>query len=55
MRDEAEVLRLHQERIRRIAQRQETDDELAARLKREERVVLLLKPEHYFPATLEAR
>ena len=55
VRDEAEVLRLHQERIRRIAQRQETDEELAARLKREERVILLLKPEKYFPATLEGR
>lgn len=55
VRDEAEVLRLHQERIRRIALRQETDDELAERLKREERVVLLLHPEKYFPATLEGR
>ncbi len=50
--DEAEVLRLHQERIRRIAQRQETDDELRERLLREARVVLLLTPEHFYPATL---
>ena len=49
VRDEAAVLRLHQERIRRIAQRQETDAELAERLKREQRVVLLLKPERFYP------
>jgi len=55
VRDEAEVLRMHKERIRRIALRQETDEELAERLRREERVVLLLKPDHYFPATLEGR
>ena len=55
VRDEAEVLRLHQERIRRIAVRQETDEELAERLKREERVVLLLRPERFFPATLAGR
>ena len=41
--------------IRRIALRQETDEELTARLIREERVVLLLRPDRYFPATLEAR
>jgi PPOX class probable F420-dependent enzyme len=52
VRDEAEVLRLHQERIRKIALRQETDDELAERLKREERVVLIVRPERHFPATL---
>jgi PPOX class probable F420-dependent enzyme len=55
VRDEAEVLRLHKERIRRIAMRQETDEELAERLRREERVVLLLTPERYFPATLTGR
>jgi len=55
VRDEAEVLRQHKERIRPIALRQETDEELAERLKREERVILLLKPATYFPATLEAR
>ena len=55
VRDEPEVLRLHQLRIRPIALRQETDDELAERLKREERVVLLLRPQKYFPATLEGR
>lgn len=52
VRDEAEVLRLHQERIRKIALRQESDEELAERLKREERVVLILRPEKYFPASL---
>ncbi len=55
VRDEAEVLRLHQERIRRIAMREESDEELASRLKREERVVLILKPETFFPPTLEGR
>jgi PPOX class probable F420-dependent enzyme len=50
--DEAEVLQLHQERIRRIALRQETDEELAERLKREERVVLLLTPDHFYPASM---
>jgi nitroimidazol reductase NimA-like FMN-containing flavoprotein (pyridoxamine 5'-phosphate oxidase superfamily) len=54
-REEAEVLRLHQERIRQISLRQESDAELAERLRREERVILLLKPESYFPATLAGR
>jgi len=53
VRDEAEVLRLHRERIRQIALRQESDDELAERLKREERVVLLLTPRNFFPPNLE--
>jgi PPOX class probable F420-dependent enzyme len=53
VRDEAEVLRLHRERIRQIALREETDDELAERLKREERVVLLLEPRSFFPPNLE--
>jgi PPOX class probable F420-dependent enzyme len=52
VRDEAEVLRLHKERIRRIAMRQETDEELAERLKREERVTLIVTPTSFFPATL---
>jgi len=50
--DEAEVLRLHQERIRRIALRPETDDELQERLIREHRVVLVLTPEHFYPTEL---
>ncbi len=53
VRDEIEVLRLHRKRIRQIALRQETDDELAERLKREERVVLLLTPRSFFPPNLE--
>jgi pyridoxine/pyridoxamine 5'-phosphate oxidase len=52
VREESEVLRLHQERIRRIALREESDEELASRLKREERVILLFRPEKFFPATL---
>ena len=52
VRDEAEVLRLHQERIRKIALRQETDEELAERLKREQRVIILFKPEKYYPPSL---
>jgi PPOX class probable F420-dependent enzyme len=51
VRDEADVLRLHKERIRLIALRQETDVELAERLNREERVVLMLTPEKFFPAS----
>ncbi len=53
LRDEAEVLRLHRERIRQIALRQETDDELIERLKHEKRVVLLLTPRSFFPADIE--
>jgi PPOX class probable F420-dependent enzyme len=53
VRDEAEVLRLHRERIRQIALHEETDDELAERLKREERVVLLLTPRSFFPPNLD--
>ena len=53
VRGEAEVLRLHQERIRQIALRQETDEELAERLKREQRVVLLLTPRRYFAPNIE--
>jgi nitroimidazol reductase NimA-like FMN-containing flavoprotein (pyridoxamine 5'-phosphate oxidase superfamily) len=52
VRDEAEVLRLHQQRIRQIALRQETDEELAERLRREERVVILFTPRSYYPASL---
>jgi PPOX class probable F420-dependent enzyme len=52
IRDEADVLRLHRERIRQIALRPETDAELEERLKREQRVVLLLTPGSFFPATL---
>ena len=50
--DRDEVLRLHRERIRRIALREETDDELAERLRREERVVLVLTPAHFYPSSL---
>jgi PPOX class probable F420-dependent enzyme len=50
--DEAEVLRLHRERIRRIAVREESDDDLKARLIREERVVLVLTPERFYPASM---
>jgi PPOX class probable F420-dependent enzyme len=52
--DEAEVLRLHQQRIRPIALRQETDEELKARLIREERVILLLTPTSFFPTEMRA-
>jgi PPOX class probable F420-dependent enzyme len=52
IRDFDEVLRINQERLRKIALRAETDDELADRLKREERVVIVLTPEHYFPPAL---
>ena len=52
VRDEPEVLRLHRERIRRIALRQETDEELAERLKREQRVTLIITPTSFFPTIL---
>jgi len=54
VRDEAEVLRLHQERIRRIALRQETDEELAERLKREERVTLIVTPTSFYPTSINS-
>jgi hypothetical protein len=50
--DEAEVLRLHRERIKRIALREEADDDLKARLIREERVLLVLTPERFYPASM---
>ncbi len=52
VRDEAEVLRLHQERIRKIALREETDEELAERLRREDRVVILFTPRSFYPTSL---
>jgi len=52
--DEAEVLRLHQERIRRIALRPETDEELTARLLREERVVLIMTPDKFYPTEMRS-
>ena len=52
VRNSAEVLHLHRERIRQIALRKETDAELEARLKREDRVVILLTPRSFYPATL---
>jgi PPOX class probable F420-dependent enzyme len=50
--DEAEVLRLNQQRMRQISTRRETDDELAERLRREQRVLLLLKPDSCYPAAM---
>jgi PPOX class probable F420-dependent enzyme len=50
--DEAEVLRFNQQRMRQISTRQETDDELAERLRREQRVLLLLKPDRCYPAIM---
>jgi PPOX class probable F420-dependent enzyme len=52
VRDPDEVLRINQERLRKIALRAETDDELAERLRREDRVVLVLTPERFFPPAL---
>jgi PPOX class probable F420-dependent enzyme len=52
--DQDEVFRLHRDRIRRGATRQESDDELAERLQREGRVVVVVEPESYFPQTLRA-
>jgi PPOX class probable F420-dependent enzyme len=50
--DADEVLRLNKERMRLIAQRQESDEELAERLRREERVILLLQPQRFYPASM---
>ncbi|HWC28603.1 MAG TPA: pyridoxamine 5'-phosphate oxidase family protein [Dehalococcoidia bacterium] len=50
--DSGEVLRLNQERMRQISTRQETDDELADRLRREERVILRLVPERFYPTSM---
>jgi PPOX class probable F420-dependent enzyme len=52
IRDEAEVLRVHKARIRPIAQRAETDEELTERLIREERVMLIITPTSFFPRSL---
>jgi PPOX class probable F420-dependent enzyme len=48
VRDEAEVLRLNRERLSLISRYNETDAELQERLKREERVVLVLTPTSFF-------
>ena len=52
IRDEAEVLRVHKARIRPIAQRAETNEELTERLIREERVMLIITPTRFFPTSL---
>jgi hypothetical protein len=38
--------------MRQISTRQETDDELADRLRREERVILRLVPERFYPTSM---
>ncbi|HLF79553.1 MAG TPA: pyridoxamine 5'-phosphate oxidase family protein [Dehalococcoidia bacterium] len=50
--DEAEVLRLNQERMRQISTRAESDAELADRLRKEERVILLLSPDRLYPTSM---
>ena len=50
--DETEVLRLNRERMRLVSTREETDEELAQRLRREERVILLFKPERFYPTSM---
>ncbi len=50
--DEAEVLRLNKERMQKIAQRPEADADLAERLRREERVLLILTPSRFYPASM---
>ena len=50
--DPDEVLRLHRDRMARGASRSETESELAERLRREERVIIVLEPSSYFPQTL---
>lgn len=46
------VYRLHRERLSQVSQRNESDEELAQRLQREERVVLLLQPASFYPTTM---
>ncbi len=55
VRAEDEVFALHRDRIRQIALRAESDEELAERLKREERVILLVTPEKTYPTAIRAR
>jgi PPOX class probable F420-dependent enzyme len=50
--DEAEVLRLNLERLKLISTRNETDEEMARRLREEQRVVLLLTPDRFYPPNL---
>ena len=50
--DPERVYQLHRDRIRQVAQRAETDEQLVERLKREERVVLLLQPASFYPTTM---
>ena len=52
--DPEEVFEMTRERIVRGFGRNEADDDLRERLKREERVVLVLEPDRYFPDTLRA-
>lgn len=47
-----EVLRLNKQRMRQVTTRQESDEELADRLRREERVILLLSLERFYPQTM---
>jgi len=50
--DPDEVLRVNKERMRQISTRNESDEDLAARLRNEQRVVLLLSPERVYPQTM---
>jgi len=52
--DPDEVLRLHLSRMAGGGGRSETPAELAERLRREERVIIIIEPQSYFPATLRA-
>jgi PPOX class probable F420-dependent enzyme len=51
--DSDEVLRLNQQRMRLISTRDETDEEMAQRLRDEQRVILRLIPERFHPPILE--
>ena len=50
--DEAEVLKLNKDRMRQISTRAESDEDLAARLLKEERVILLLSPDRLYPSSM---
>jgi len=51
--DPMRVYEIHRERMRQISQRSETDEELAERLRREERVVILLNLSSVYPTTMD--
>lgn len=50
--DPDEVLRVNKQRMRQISTRNESDEDLTARLRSEQRVILFLSPERVYPQTM---